>query len=67
VALRGSGAVVIGGERHPLDGEHLVAVDPATDRTLASGPDGLRVLCVGGVPGGVYERPAWSSGAALAE
>jgi hypothetical protein len=62
VALRGSGAVVIGDERHPLDGEHLVAVDAATERLLASGPDGLRVLCVGGVPGGVYERPEWSSG-----
>jgi len=28
---------------------------------LRSGADGLRVLCVGGVPGGVYERPEWSS------
>ena len=30
-------------------------------RVLTSGPDGLRVLCVGGVPGGVYEPPDWSS------
>jgi uncharacterized cupin superfamily protein len=61
VALRGSGAVVIGGERLPLDAGHLVAVDAGTDRVLASGPEGLRVLCVGGVPGGVYERPDWAS------
>jgi uncharacterized cupin superfamily protein len=61
VALRGSGAVVIHGERHPLDAGHLVAVDAGTDRVLSSGPEGLRVLCVGGVPGGVYERPDWSS------
>jgi uncharacterized cupin superfamily protein len=67
VALRGSGDVVIGGERHPLDAEHLVAVDAGTDRVLASGATGLRVLCIGGVPGGVYERPAWSSATALAE
>ena len=61
VALRGTGSVDIDGERLPLDGEHLVRVDAGTDRVLSSGPDGLRVLCIGGVPGGVYEAPAWSS------
>jgi len=62
VALRGSGAVVVGDERLALDGDHLVCVDPGTPRVLASGSDGLRVLIVGGVPGGVYEAPEWSSG-----
>lgn len=64
VALRGSGWVVLGdgGERCPLDAEHLVRVDAGTARVLASGPDGLRVLCVAGVPGGAYEPPDWSSG-----
>jgi uncharacterized cupin superfamily protein len=61
VALRGSGAVVIGGDAHPLDATHLVAVDAGTERVVSSSSDGLRVLCVGGVPGGAYERPAWSS------
>ena len=61
VALQGSGSVDIDGERLPLDAEHLVKVDPGTDRVLSSGPDGLRVLCIGGVPGGVYEPPGWSS------
>lgn len=61
VALRGSGAVLVGDERLSLDAEHLVCVDPGTARILTSGPDGLRVLCVGGVPGGVYEPPGWSS------
>src|SRR5262245_53076340 len=59
VALRGAGAVVIGGVAHPLDAEHVVAVDAGVDRVLSSGADGLRVQCVGGVPGGVYVRPAW--------
>jgi uncharacterized cupin superfamily protein len=63
VALRGAGAVVIGGERLPLDEEHLVKVDAGTARVLSSGPEGLRVLCVGGVSGGVYERPEWAAGA----
>jgi len=62
VALRGAGAVVVDGDALPLDAEHLVKVDAGTGRVLRSGPDGLRVLCVGGVPGGVYERPAWASG-----
>ena len=61
VALQGSGAVAIGGEQHALDDGHAVAVDAGTDRVLSSGPSGLRVLCIGGVPGGVYERPDWSS------
>ena len=61
VALRGSGSVVIGEERHPLDADHLVRVDAGTARVLSSGREGLRVLCVGGVPGGVYEPPDWSS------
>ena len=61
VALRGSGSVDIGGQRVPLDAEHLVRVDPGTTRVLSSGPEGLRVLCIGGVSGGVYEPPEWSS------
>jgi mannose-6-phosphate isomerase-like protein (cupin superfamily) len=61
VALRGAGSVDIDGTQHPLDADHLVKVDPGTARVLSSGPEGLRVLCVGGVPGGVYEPPGWSS------
>jgi hypothetical protein len=38
-----------------------VRVDPGTARVVSSGPEGLRVLCIGGVPGGVYEPPEWSS------
>jgi gentisate 1,2-dioxygenase len=62
VALRGSGAVVIGDERIALDADHLVCVDAGTARVVASGSDGLRVLIIGGVPGGIYEPPEWSSG-----
>ena len=61
VALRGSGSVDIGGTSLALDPDHLVRVDAGTARVLSSGPDGLRVLCIGGVPGGVYEPPEWSS------
>ena len=60
VALRGSGAVVAGEQRLPLDSEHLVRVNAGVDRTLTSGPDGLRVLCVGAVPGAAYVAPEWT-------
>ena len=63
VGLHGSGWVVIGdGERLPLDDECAVRVSPHASRTLASGPDGLRVLIVGAPPGKVYEPADWSSG-----
>ena len=60
VALRGSGAVVADGTRHPLDPEHLVHVDAGVERGLTSGPDGTRVLCIGGVPGGPYVPAEWT-------
>lgn len=61
VALRGAGTVDIDGAELPLDSDHVVRVDAGTVRALSSGPGGLRVLCIGGVPGGVYEPPEWSS------
>ena len=63
VGLAGSGAVVIDetGESLPLDGEHVAAVGPDVARTVTSGPDGLRVLIIGGTPGKPYDAPDWSS------
>ena len=60
VALRGAGAVVAGDERLPLDPEHLVRVNAGVERALTSGPEGMRVLCVGGVPGAPYVAPEWT-------
>jgi len=60
VALHGAGAVVAGEHRLPLDPEHLVRVNAGVDRTLTSGPNGLRVLCVGAVPGAAYVAPEWT-------
>ena len=64
VALEGSGAVLIGEERErvPLDPDRAVRVAPTTSRIVASGPGGMRVLIIGGVPGQAYVAPEWSSG-----
>jgi hypothetical protein len=60
VALRGGGAIVAGDVRLALDPDHLVRVDAGVDRVLTSGPAGLRVLCIGGVPGAPYVAPEWT-------
>ena len=67
VALAGAGAVLIGEKRLPLDPEQLVRVDAGTSRVLTSGPEGLRVLCIGAVPGRAYEPPPWTTGTTPAE
>ena len=55
VTLAGSGEIEIDGGRHPLDADHLVSVKAGTMRKVYAGPDGLRLLVVGGVPGQAYE------------
>ncbi|HEX8754318.1 MAG TPA: hypothetical protein VF731_12975 [Solirubrobacterales bacterium] len=57
VALRGGGEIEIAGERHPLDPDHLVRVGPGTRRKVWPGPQGIRMLIVGGVPGSLYAAP----------
>jgi uncharacterized cupin superfamily protein len=59
VRLAGAGWIVLddSGDRLVLDEGHLAAVGPGVPRSLASGPDGLRVLCVGSAPGRAYEPP----------
>ena len=55
VALRGSGTLEADGERYPLDPDHVVRVGPAVKRKITAGPEGLRLLAVGGAPGRAYD------------
>jgi mannose-6-phosphate isomerase-like protein (cupin superfamily) len=55
LALRGSGTVEAEGESHPLDADHAVRVGPDVVRKVVPGPDGLRLLAIGGTPGEPYE------------
>jgi mannose-6-phosphate isomerase-like protein (cupin superfamily) len=54
-ALRGSGTVEADGESYPLDADRAVRVGPGVVRKVLPGPEGLRLLAVGGVPGQPYE------------
>jgi hypothetical protein len=63
LALRGSGEIVIGDDeaRLRLDPDHVARVGPGVQRSVVAGPDGVRLLCVGGVPGGAYSAPEWTA------
>jgi uncharacterized cupin superfamily protein len=55
VALGGSGWMDIDGERVELDGDTFVRVGPRARRKVYAGPQGLRMLAIGGAPGKPYE------------
>ena len=57
IAWSGSGILTAGDEEIELDKDTVVRIDPDVKRKVRSGPDGLRLIALGGVPGGVYERP----------
>lgn len=55
LAIGGSGWIEIAGERVDLDNETFVRVGPAPKRKVHAGPEGLRLLAIGGCPGKAYE------------
>jgi hypothetical protein len=57
VTLRGGGEIEIEGERFTLDPDHVAKVEPGISRKVWPGADGIRMLVIGGVAGGVYEAP----------
>ncbi|HTA33155.1 MAG TPA: hypothetical protein VK721_07000 [Solirubrobacteraceae bacterium] len=60
LALGGSGWMDVEGERVELDGETFVRVGPETRRKVHAGPEGLRMLVIGGCPGQPYAVSAMS-------
>jgi mannose-6-phosphate isomerase-like protein (cupin superfamily) len=58
VTLAGSGSMDVEGEQVQLDPETLVRVGAATKRKVTSGPQGIRMMVIGGSPGRLYEAPA---------
>lgn len=55
IPLAGGGWLEIDGERVPIDTETAVRVGPAALRKPISGPEGMRLLTIGGTPGEAYE------------
>jgi uncharacterized cupin superfamily protein len=55
VALSGSGWIEIDGERVDLDNETIVRVGADARRKVFAGPQGLRMLALGGCPGAAYK------------
>jgi catechol 2,3-dioxygenase-like lactoylglutathione lyase family enzyme len=54
-ALRGSAEVEIDGHRYKLDADHIIRVGPTARRKILPGPDGVRLLAIGGFPGRAYD------------
>lgn len=53
--LSGSGYLTVDGEQVEMRPGRYILVSPDAKRRPKAGPDGMSFLCIGGVPGGVYE------------
>lgn len=56
-ALEGSAILVVDDERHELRPGVFARVGPGARRKVLPGDEGIVLLCLGGIPGGVY-RPS---------
>jgi mannose-6-phosphate isomerase-like protein (cupin superfamily) len=57
LVMRGGGEIEVEGERFPLDDNHIARVGPEAKRKIWPGPDGIRLVVLGGIPGKSYEAP----------
>lgn len=55
LAIGGSGWMDVEGERVDLDRDTFVRVGPEARRKVYAGPEGLRLLAIGGAPGEAYK------------
>ncbi len=60
IVLRGSAEIEIEGERFAMDPETMVRVGPGVTRRIFPGPQGVRMLALGAIPGAPYEAPDFS-------
>jgi hypothetical protein len=58
IALRGSADVQVDGHRYKLDTDRVIRVGPTARRKILPGPDGVRLLAIGGYPGRAYDPAA---------
>lgn len=57
VVLRGGADVELDGERVSIDPDTMLRVGPDQKRKIVPGPQGVRLLALGGTPGTAYEAP----------
>jgi mannose-6-phosphate isomerase-like protein (cupin superfamily) len=57
LTLKGSGWMEVEGERVDMDEDTFVRVAPGTKRKVHAGPQGIRMLVIGGCPGEAYKAP----------
>jgi mannose-6-phosphate isomerase-like protein (cupin superfamily) len=55
VAIEGSGTLNTDDGEYPLDSGHVARVGPDVKRKVTPGPDGIRLLIVGAIPGEPYD------------
>ncbi len=55
LAIGGSGWLEVDGDRVDLDPDTFVRVGPEARRKVYAGPEGLRLLAIGGAPGEAYK------------
>jgi quercetin dioxygenase-like cupin family protein len=60
VAVDGSATLLVDGDEHTLEPGVLARVGPGQKRRIVPGPDGFRMVAVGGRPGEAYRPPAWT-------
>ena len=60
IALQGSARLLVGGKEYRLEPGVFARVGPKERRKIVPGPEGVRMLSLGGEPGRAYRAPAWS-------
>jgi mannose-6-phosphate isomerase-like protein (cupin superfamily) len=58
--MRGSGHFDVEGERIDINPDVVVRIGAAAKRKIYSGPEGLRLIALGGTPGAAYEIKAFT-------
>lgn len=58
-ALAGSATLLADGQEHALEPGVFARVGPSVRRKIVPGPDGVRLLALGGLPG-TFEPHAWT-------
>jgi mannose-6-phosphate isomerase-like protein (cupin superfamily) len=57
IALSGEGTIEVDGDSVAIDPGTMVRVGPGVRRKVSTGEKPLRLLVLGGIPGGSYEAP----------